>query len=211
MSSTRLLLVRHAETVWNVDRRVQGHSGSGLTDRGRRQAAVLARYVAATAPDAVVHTSDLQRCLETAAPLESELGRPARPVRGLRERAFGSWTGLLVTEVESAYPDLWRRWRGGEDVIGEAGGEDTVTFTERVVGTVTRLVDDAPDGGVLVCVTHGGTTWHATKALLGLPDRVLGGVSNASVTELVRQRGGRWYLSAWNQTTHLPPDLVDAG
>lgn len=206
-AARRLLLVRHAETAWNVERRVQGHGGEGLSQRGRRQARVTAAYLAQIAPDAAVHTSDLQRCVEMAAPLERALGRPADPDPGLRERDFGTWTGRLVSEIERDRPDLWRRWRGGEDVIGEVGGEDTATFTRRVVTTLSRLVEQA--AGTLVCITHGGTTWHGTRALLGLSDGVLGGVHNASVTELAVGRGGRLYLRAWNQTTHLPAELVD--
>lgn len=209
MSTTRLLLVRHAETLWNVERRVQGQGGGGLSDRGRKQAAVTAAYLAAVAGDAVLHTSDLQRCVETATPLERALGRGARREHGLRERDFGTWTGRLAREIEREFPDQWRRWCAGEDVIGEVGGEATLVFTRRVVTTVSRLLEAARPGATVVCITHGGPTWHATRALLGLTDGVLGGVHNASITELGADAGGRFHLRAWNQTSHLPADLLD--
>lgn len=201
----RLVLVRHGESEWNVERRIQGQSGTGLSERGRAQADRTARLLADAYPDALLAGSDLQRCRETVAPLVDRLGRDCRYEVGLRERDFGRWTGVLASEVVGADPEVWERWRAGGDVVAEVGGEDSATLVDRVVTTLERLLADAGDRPV-VCVTHGGPVWHGTAALLGLGDRVLGGVVNCSVTELEIAADHR-RLVGWNQVTHLPLEL----
>lgn len=202
---SRLLLVRHGESEWNVERRIQGQSGTGLTERGRAQAQQTAELLAAAYPDALLASSDLQRCLESVSPLEELLGREARTEPGLRERHFGEWTGRLNVDVAEEDPERWKRWRTGEDVFHEVGGEDSATLARRALTTIRRLVDEAA-GRPVVCMTHGGPVWHGTQALLRLHHRVLGGVANGSVTEInVEPMASR--LLSWNQVVHLPLEL----
>ncbi len=202
---SRLVLVRHGESEWNVERRIQGQSGTGLTERGREQARQTSELLVSSYPDALLATSDLRRCLESAARLEELLGRGARSEPGLRERHFGEWTGRLSLEVAEEDAERWKRWRAGEDVVGEVGGEDTPTLARRAVATFRRLLEEAA-GRAVICVTHGGPVWHGTQALLGLEDRVLGGVANGSITEIdVDHEASR--LVSWNQVVHLPLKL----
>ena len=203
----RLVLVRHGQSAWNAQRRIQGQSGEGLTDLGRAQAEGTAAWVAATHPDAVVVTSDLQRCLETVAPIATVLEvEPVRDPR-VRERSFGRWEGLTLDEVEAEDPGLFRRWRRGEDVVDRVGGESGAVLADRVTEAYRDHVDTLGAAGrPVVVVTHGGPVWHGLHALLGLPWASLGGVGNAAVTELVRGDRG-WWCESWNQTAHLPPRL----
>lgn len=202
-----LVLLRHGESRWNVERRIQGQAGTGLSDLGAQQAAHAARWLAAMWPDATVVSSDLQRCRETAAPLEEGLGVRAENDPMLRERDFGAWSGKLLTEVEVEDADRWRRWTAGEDVVPEVGGESSDALGARVVGAFTRVLDELPDDGVAIVVTHGGPVWHGTHGLLGLDARILGGVANASVT-VIGSTGGPPWLQTWNQVAHLPVDAV---
>lgn len=203
----RLILVRHGESAWNVEHRIQGQLGSGLSTKGRRQAVGTSRLLSDAFPNARLAVSDLQRCRETVAPLEATLHRRAHLDEGLRERDFGTWSGQLVEDLREHEPDRWRRWQSGDDVIGEVGGEDTATFTKRVVTCLEALLDEIPDGGDLICVSHGGPVWHGTHALLGMTSQVLGGVANASVTELLLDPLLGIRLSAWNQVSHLANDV----
>ncbi|HEX2027294.1 MAG TPA: histidine phosphatase family protein [Nitriliruptorales bacterium] len=205
---SRLVLVRHGESLWNAERRVQGQSGSGLSERGVAQAQRTAELLAETYPEAVVAASDLQRTRETVAPLARLVAVEVRFHAGLRERHFGSWTGLLADEIVERDTERWNRWVAGHDVVGEVGGEDTPTFSRRVVGALRDLlpgIDDRP----LICVTHGGPIWHGTHALLGTDRRLLAGVANCSVTELDLDPGsdGGGRLVTWNQVAHLPVAL----
>ena len=201
---SRLYLVRHGESVWNQDGIVQGQAGPGLTERGHEQAAHLGRWLADEVDgDVAFVSSDLVRCRETAAPFAALLDRDPATDETLRERHFGTWQGLSRTELEAREPDLWRRFRAREDVVGEAGGESTDALNARVVPTLRALAAAAP---VTVVVTHGGPVWHGTHALLGVDEGVLGFVSNAGVTVLDVEEH-HTSLLAWNQVGHLPPAL----
>ena len=203
-----LVLVRHGESEWNAARRIQGQAGTGLSQRGRRQAELTAAYLADAFPIARLFTSDLQRCEETVAPIQQATGIEAVREKGLRERDFGRWTGKLVTEAAVNDPGTWDRWRDGHDVVGELGGESTEVFGLRVVETLEAILEVTEDGTTSVCVTHGGPVWQGTRALLDLPERSIGGVANASVTEIICDDSawGRRLLT-WNQIAHLPTDL----
>lgn len=216
MTPRRLVLVRHGESVWNVERRVQGQECRGLTDVGRAQASrtgtALAERLAIVADErtpVVLVTSDLGRCRDTAAPIADALGVDARVDPALRERSFGRWEGMTRTDLEQDDPDRYARWRAGEDVVAEVGGESDATLRARAAAVFTQLL--AGDGpGTVVAVTHGGTIWYGLHQLLQLDGYRLGQVHNASVSELVVGARGpagldptRPHLARFNETSHL--------
>lgn len=203
--TTTVVLVRHGESLWNAERRIQGQSGAGLSPRGHEQARHTAAWVATTHPDALVVASDLDRAVETAAPIGTALGLDVPTDETLRERHFGDWQGRLVADLDADDPDRGARWRRGVDVIGEVGGESDEVFRKRVHDAL-EAVAEAHAGGTVVVVSHGGFVWHGIHALLDLPIPTLGPVQNACTSTVVR-RGDRWSLDAWNQTAHLPPEL----
>jgi len=218
MNARRLILIRHGESVWNVERRVQGHTCRGLTAHGHEQAERTAQALAPRVRDAIVVTSDLGRCRDTAAPLIAALGATERVDAALRERHFGSWEGLTREDLERDDPERLVRWRAGEDVIGEVGGESDTVLRERAGAMFMRLLGlvaaedeaDVADAETVIAVTHGGTIWYGVHELLRLAGYHLGPVDNASVTELVV--GGRGpsgldlampRLTRFNETAHL--------
>lgn len=202
----RLVLVRHGQSLWNQQRRIQGQSGEGLTPRGHEQAERTATWVATTHPRAAVVSSDLVRCRQTADPIAAALGVEVTTDPRVRERSFGRWEGRSLDEVATEDPDIWHRWRGGTDVVREVGGESGRDLTDRVLPALRDHVASVDPDGVVVVVTHGGPVWHGLHALLELPWGTLGGVGNAAVTELVLDETG-WWCESWNQTSHLPPEL----
>ena len=143
---TTFLLVRHGETDWNFERRVQGHADRPLNETGRAQARALAEELAGEPIDAV-YSSDLVRAHETARVVAERRGLPVTAVRDLREKHFGSWEGLTDQEVLARFPEA-RRGHWGD-------GESTAEVNARVVGALRRIAESHPDGRVLV-VTHGG-------------------------------------------------------
>jgi glucosyl-3-phosphoglycerate phosphatase len=210
----RLVLVRHGESLWNAEGRIQGQRCAGLSATGHEQAKAVARSLAESYPDAVLVTSDLQRTLETVAPLEAELGRAARVDAGLRERSFGAWEGRLREDVQREDVERWGRWVAGEDVVPELGGESGSQLIDRVVPVLRGLIVSTPVDGVTVAVTHGGPVWHGTHELLGMRRGTLGSVGNGAVTEFVTwtmrgapDAGETVVLDRWNQLTHLPSEL----
>jgi broad specificity phosphatase PhoE len=203
----RLVLVRHGESRWNVERRIQGQQGTGLSDVGAAQATATAAWLAEAYPGAEVASSDLQRCRETVAPIAERLGAEVRHDVALRERDFGDWSGRLLTEVETGDAERWSRWAAGEDVIEEVGGESSAALAGRVTAALGAVLGRLDDDGTAIVVTHGGPVWHGVHAMLALASLSLGGVANASVTELGSTGGPPW-LQSWNQVGHLPPRLV---
>jgi glucosyl-3-phosphoglycerate phosphatase len=203
----RLVLVRHGESIWNAEGRIQGQQCAGLSEVGHAQAKATGQALAESLPQARVVTSDLQRCQETAAPLLEGLGVEPTVDARLRERSFGSWEGRLRAEVAAEDAERVDRWRAGEDVIGEIGGETAAMLADRVGPVLRELLLATPDGGVTIAVTHGGPVWHGTHLLLGLAPGTLGTVDNASVTELMSWHGQDVVLHRWNETAHLPVAL----
>lgn len=218
----RLVLVRHGQSVWNAQRRVQGQSCAGLDDLGRQQAVRVGEAIAARWPDAVLVASDLPRCRDTAAPAAVGLGVTVHHDRVLRERAFGRWEGWTREDLISRDGDRFRRWRSGDGaVLTEVGAETDAELQARAVGAFGGLLGLGPDrdrawpeaiaaAGTVVAVTHGGTIFHGLVALLGLDPRRLGPLDNASVTEVVRGGGGpvpddagALRLVRFNETAHL--------
>jgi probable phosphoglycerate mutase len=157
------VLVRHGETAWNRDGRVQGWAPVGLTDRGRRQARALGRHLASAYDFDAVVASDLRRARETAVRLHDEGVDPA-PTYSLRwrERDFGVYQGLSQEALFGAHPEF-RATAGamGARAIPE-GGESLLALRERVLAGWEQLLERNGSGTVLA-VTHGGPIY----ALLG--------------------------------------------
>jgi broad specificity phosphatase PhoE len=147
---TALLLVRHGETDWNADGRLQGHTDRPLSDFGRRQARRLAEELAEEKLDAI-YASDLSRARETAEIVGQRLGLAVVLDPDLREKDWGSWEGLSAVERDRV----------------EFAGESTEAHKDRVLGALKRIAERHPGGRVLV-VTHGGSMRRVQTAALGM-------------------------------------------
>ena len=166
---TTLLLVRHGETDWNLERRYQGHLDSPLNDAGRAQAGAVAEELAAEPVDAV-YSSDLGRARATAEVIAARLGLPVQDDPGLREVDVGSWAGLTRDEVAQRF---------GEGTTHD--GESREEHRDRIVAAVRRIAARHPDGCV-VLVSHGGSIRALERAVTGESPRVMG---NCEVFRLV--------------------------
>jgi probable phosphoglycerate mutase len=161
---TTLLLARHGETDWNSERRWQGHSDQPLNERGREQARELAESLVGRRIDAV-YSSDLWRARETAEIVARRLGLPVALDRGLREVDVGEWSGLVHTEIETRYPEGFRRWQEGLH-----GWEDGETYDAMGVRVVTALLAIAArhQGETVLVVSHGGAIRASQASAAGL-------------------------------------------
>jgi glucosyl-3-phosphoglycerate phosphatase len=209
---TRLVLVRHGETDWNVQRRWQGQTGTGLNALGRRQARATAAHLAATFPEtALIARSDSLRVAETSHPLEEALAAPVVVDPRLRELDVGRWSGRTSAEVEVADPEGWAAYRRGEPVaIG--GGETVAAVRERMLAAIDDVVVRAA-GGTAVVLTHG---WALRVAVLALVARAGGSApaeselaraSNCSVSVL-ELAGGRAELPRYACCRHLEDEAL---
>lgn len=197
MAATRLVLVRHGQTDWNLAGRFQGQADIPLNDAGRAQARVMAPVVARMKPDAL-WSSDLSRARETAAAISEVTGLVARESARLQEINVGTWAGLTMDDAELEMPDFRDALRAGRDFRRSPTGETAGECGARVAA-VLREIAQANQGMTTVVVGHGLALRMAMMALVGLEfsaGLALGGLWNCSWTVL--ERGERWRLLSYN-------------
>jgi glucosyl-3-phosphoglycerate phosphatase len=198
-----LVLWRHGQTTYNVERRFQGQSDVPLNEVGRRQAADAARYLAALGPSAI-YSSDLSRASATAGALARLTGLPVQLDKDLRERGGGCWEGLTEREIRERFPAERVTWSPPD-------GEPAAVVADRASGALTRIADSLGGGSVAVVVSHGAALGMAAARLLDIPwePRVLGPFGNCRWSVLSRRRI-RWRLLEHNVGI-LPEPVPDGG
>jgi probable phosphoglycerate mutase len=207
---TRLIIWRHGNTDWNAGSRVQGQTDTPLNDLGRQQARAAAAVLAGFRPDTIV-ASDLRRAADTAAALAAVTGLPVRTDPRLRERHFGRWQGLTLTEVAERFPEEYARWRAGDPDPG-AGIESLPELGNRL-GAGFRDAAELALGGTVVVATHGGGARQGVGHLLGWDHTVLravGSLANCHWTELRHDDTRGWHLRAHNVGLITQPALTEA-
>lgn len=212
--TTRLLLVRHGQTDWNLMQRWCCNIDVPLNDTGRRQAEALARRLSRTAIDAA-YASSLQRAQETARIIVAHRTTPLalRIEHDLRELEVGLWDGLTIEEVQERYPDdharLWDPSKGYVEDFTSVGGESIIALQERVARAMDSIVARHPDQTVLV-VAHGGSLLMYLRHLLDLPlDNVWRfHLSNCSLS-IAEIHNPHPVLVCLNDTAHL--EGIDVG
>jgi probable phosphoglycerate mutase len=202
MQATRIIAIRHGETAWNVDTRIQGHLDIPLNDTGLWQARQLARALAGE-PLSAIYASDLQRAHATARAIAEATGAPLVPEPALRERSFGQLEGRTFTEIEAELPEQARRWRQRDPHFAPEGGETLVQLRERIAATTHRLAAQHT-GGLVVLVAHGGVLDVLYRLATGqeLQAPRTWQLSNAAINRLLWTPEGLT-LVGWADTQHL--------
>ena len=193
---SQLIMIRHGETGWNVEKRKQGRNDQPLNARGEAQARLAAEYVKANYAIKRVWSSPLRRCMSTAELFDM----PVSTSDHLLEIDFGNWEGMLQSEIDAQYPTHDRRGPVWQD---PPGGEKRSNLPVRARMWIeeSRV---ANEGGNVVLVGHGGSMRGMLVALLGLPDSAMDSflINNCSITT-VQINCGFSQLTALNHTVHL--------
>jgi len=202
----RLHLVRHAESLWNVQERYQGQADSGLTQLGREQAEALGHWLFEMVPRVdIVAASDLPRVRDTAEPLTAILGVTPIVDARLREVDVGDWSGKTFDEIASLEPDTVAAVAAGHDVP-RGSGETFAQTRVRVVAALDALVQrarEAADDSIVVVFSHGGPIRVAAADAVGASGPAharFGPPANCSVTSL-EQEGTARRLLRYNRPT----------
>jgi alpha-ribazole phosphatase len=164
---TRLYLVRHGQTDWNVERRWQGHADVPLNEVGLAQAEKVAGELAREGLQAI-YCSDLQRARQTARMLAAHTDLPVILDARLREIHQGEWQGLLVSEIEARYGEAFQRRRNDPNNVAPPGGETVEQVRQRVVKAFEDIIARHPRERVAV-VSHGFALAVAQVHYQGLP------------------------------------------
>lgn len=195
----RLILLRHGETQYNIERRMQGQLDIELTENGLQQALKVAPVIAAKKPCAI-YSSDSSRAARTAEAVGELAGVEVTLDKRLRETDMGEWSGLPHTEVEHRWPGQRLVWRA-TPTYAPPGGESRIELAQRVADLVRELVEKHPEWGQderpLVLVSHGGTICALAAALLDFP------LQNYALLSAIGN-------TAWAQFTEWPEYVSDA-
>ena len=199
---TTVLAVRHGETAWNRETRIQGQLDIPLNPLGQAQARRLAQALEGQGIDAI-YASDLLRADETARIVAERLGLAVSSEQGLRERAFGIFEGLTWAEIEERWPAQSERWRRRDPDFGAEGGESLQGFYTRVVTAAQRLVVAHP-GQTVLLVAHGGVLDCLYRAAARQPLQAprTWQLGNATINRLLHTPQG-FSLVGWNDDKHL--------
>jgi probable phosphoglycerate mutase len=200
--ATRLIAVRHGETAWNVEARLQGQLDIPLNERGHEQARRTAHWLAEDAPEVVV-SSDLARAQATAHAIASFNRVPLELEAGLRERSFGRFQGMTHLEVTERWPEQSKRWKSRDPEFAPGDGESLSVFYARCVEATLRIAERHA-GRTVVLVAHGGVMdclyRAATRVPLDAPR--IWQLDNAAINRLLHTSSGLT-LVGWNDTSHL--------
>lgn len=209
---TDILLIRHGETDWNLDKRLQGHVDIPLNPAGQRQVEALGAVLAGEGVEAIF-SSDLVRARDTALAVAAATGLPVATDAGLRERCYGAFEGLRHPDIEERYPDAYRQWKAREPdaryPAGERIAETMREFYQRSIGAVQRImagktarkVAIVTHGGVLECLHHwaSGTDFAQPRSF---------DIFNASINRL-HWDGARARIVSWGEIGHLERETLD--
>jgi broad specificity phosphatase PhoE len=201
------VLIRHGQSTWNREHRIQGQLDPPLSEEGRRQAALVGRRFSGRS-FAGFYSSDLRRAFETAELIGTALGARPQPETSLREIFLGDWEGLRTEEIAERFPEAWARWVEEPDWDVVPGGEGAALFDARVAGALDDIFRRHAHGDVLV-VTHGGVIQVALHRIVGRPPQGLFPfkIQNASIS-LIEKREKRMVISGVNDIGHLETALV---
>ena len=193
----QLILVRHGETLHNVNGLAQGWQDSPLSDLGQQQVARLARRVGELKPDAL-YSSPLMRAVTTAEAIRGVTGLSIQLLDGLREMNYGGWEGRRFLDVRRDDQETFRQWTS-DPSFPSPGGESHNQVLERV----KAAIESVSGAKRPVLVSHGTAIRIATTSLLDAPLSLLKrlAVDNASIS-IFEWRGDRCVLKLWNDTTH---------
>ena len=200
---TEIILVRHGETAWNAEGRMQGHLDIPLNEAGLAQAAALGERLSSERLHAI-YSSDLSRAYRTATAIAAHDGRAIQRDQRLREQHYGVLQGLTHAEAKSQQPAAWKAYRSRMPDVPLQGGEMLRVFFERVRGFLLEVCERHAGERVLL-VTHGGVLGaayrHVTGMALESPRNFP--ILNASIN-VISWTKQRWTVERWGDVGHLP-------
>jgi 2,3-bisphosphoglycerate-dependent phosphoglycerate mutase len=206
---TRIIAIRHGQTAWNAETRMQGQLDTALDARGRWQAEQLADALHDEPIDAIV-SSDLARAMHTALPMARHRGLRVRADPALRERSFGVFQGFTYAQIAQHWPEEAARWRARDAQFAPERGESLNDFYWRVTRAAQRLAREFT-GGSVVWVTHGGVLdcLHRAAMRVALNASRTWTLENAVINRLLHSDQGLM-LVGWGDSRHLEVPTMTA-
>lgn len=199
-----ILLVRHGESVWNKEQRIQGRKDPGLSERGRRQARALAKRLKRDKIE-IIYSSGLKRCAQTARIIAEETKAAVKTYPQIEEIILGDWQGKTVEQVKKEYPGIYKAWLKAPSTARIPGWEGIAKFTGRVEKAFKSILNDNDSASSVCVVTHWGVIAAYLSKTLDMDfDRLFKTVriDNCGVSK-VSHKEGRLVIQYMNDTRHL--------
>lgn len=199
----KIYLIRHGQTDWNTQGRIQGRQDISLNETGRKQARLLAEGMDKR-PVTQIFCSRQKRAAETALEIGRRQNVEVLAVEGLEEVEFGRWEGLTTEEIQEQYPQEYERWMINPVEVAPPGGETLTEVVTRCARTAEAIFARAE--GDIAIVSHGATLAHMMAWLLKdqSEDEEDIIVENASITTIhYSPLTGVFTLLEANDTSHL--------
>mgnify|MGYP000918925010 CR=1 FL=1 len=199
---TKIYLIRHGQSEWNILSKIQGQKDAKLTDLGREQARKLGERLINENID-VIYSSDLSRALETAKIIASRIQKPIVECKELREIKFGPWEGLTLDEIKKQYEEEYLVWMRNPERFKLEGAETLEDLKERVMIYLDEIITENKDKNIAI-VSHNATLKVIILNLLGMGNAFYKNISlnNVSLT-IVERREYNNVLTLFNDTSHL--------
>ncbi|MBF8984488.1 histidine phosphatase family protein [Lutibacter sp. B2] len=163
---TKLFLIRHGETTWNVESKAQGAKNIELSEVGRQQAAYLAERISKYKID-YIFSSDLDRAYETASIIGGKINKEVSQIGDLREMSFGKWEGLTQKQIKEVYKEHFIVWRNNPHKADIPDGERLIDVQNRALRAVNDVVDKHKGKNILI-VSHGVTIKTIILGIMGI-------------------------------------------
>ena len=202
MTKTCLILLRHGETLWNLEGRYQGQMDSPLSQNGLTQAHALAARLERH-PFTALYSSDLGRALQTADIIGQHTSHEIVTDPSLRERHLGIFQGLVKSEIRRKFTDEYHLFKNGGAEYVVPGGESAVQAALRMIGGLEVLAGRHGDERIVV-VTHGGVASALLRHTLGIPQGAPRRFERANASwNVFWYEDQKWFLETWGDITHL--------
>ena len=198
-----LFIIRHGESVWNKENRVQGRKDPGLSEKGKRQADAAGKRLKKKKID-IIYSSPLKRCAQTARMISRRTGAKIKFDPDIQEIILGVWQGTTIGEVRRLYPKSYAVWLKDPSKAGIPGWEGVPKFKKRVNRAFRSILKKNPEANICV-VTHWGViAAHLAKTLDADFDRIFQGVrvDNCGISE-ISYMNGKARIQCINDTRHF--------
>lgn len=205
---TRFCLIRHGETDWNCQGRIQGQLDIPLNETGQKQALQAAKFLSQHHHFDAFYVSDLTRTSQTAQPIAETLRIAAQPEAALRERHYGMLQGMTYQEMAERHPEDHAKLKARQPKYEPDGGESLTQLAARVSRLLNHLAELHRGANVLI-VTHGGVLDIAHRLACGQalaePRNFI--IPNTAVNWIWHSQDQGWQLESWADISHLPESL----
>jgi alpha-ribazole phosphatase len=200
---TKIIYVRHGQTLWNLEMKYQGHTDISLSSLGNEQAAAVANKLARLNISAV-YSSDLIRAYDTAVAIAGKHGLTVQKEPAFREISFGEWEGLTYDSIYSGWPDIMGELYSRPDEVEIPGGESFRQLKKRAVWGIDQLMKKHPDETIVV-VSHGGTIRTILCAALNIHLNYVWNIKqDNTAVNIIEYYPERTIVCLLNDTSHLP-------